>query len=61
MSWNEPGQLKSEPFLQEVQNIIGAAPAEARLILNDTPKKMAILVSQHDHCLVDLLWRIKNQ
>jgi formyltetrahydrofolate deformylase len=60
MSWDDPGQLKSENFLQEVQSIIGTAPAQARLILNNTPKKMAILVSQHDHCLVDLLWRIKN-
>lgn len=23
----------------------------------DTPKRMAILVSRHDHCLKDLLWR----
>ena len=23
----------------------------------DTPKRMAILVSRHDHCLIDLLWR----
>ncbi|MBA4116608.1 MAG: formyltetrahydrofolate deformylase [Rubrobacter sp.] len=23
----------------------------------DTPKKMAILVSRYDHCLIDLLWR----
>ena len=23
----------------------------------DTPKKVAILVSRHDHCLMDLLWR----
>jgi formyltetrahydrofolate deformylase len=23
----------------------------------DTPKRMAILVSRYDHCLIDLLWR----
>jgi formyltetrahydrofolate deformylase len=28
-----------------------------RLTDADTPKKMAILVSREDHCLVDLLWR----
>ncbi len=28
-----------------------------RLCYTDTPKRMAILVSRHDHCLMDLLWR----
>lgn len=30
---------------------------EWRVSYTDTPKKMAILVSRYDHCLVDLLWR----
>jgi formyltetrahydrofolate deformylase len=28
-----------------------------RVSFTDTPKKMAILVSRYDHCLIDLLWR----
>ena len=28
-----------------------------RVSYTDTPKKMAILVSKYDHCLMDLLWR----
>src|SRR3712207_6228828 len=28
-----------------------------RVSNTDTPKRMAILVSQYDHCLIDLLWR----
>ena len=28
-----------------------------RLSNTDTPKRMAILVSRYDHCLIDLLWR----
>jgi formyltetrahydrofolate deformylase len=28
-----------------------------RVSYTDTPKRMAILVSRHDHCLIDLLWR----
>ena len=28
-----------------------------RVSYTDTPKKMAILVSRYDHCLIDLLWR----
>jgi formyltetrahydrofolate deformylase len=28
-----------------------------RVSHTDTPKRMAILVSRHDHCLIDLLWR----
>ncbi len=28
-----------------------------RVSYTDTPKRMAILVSRHDHCLMDLLWR----
>jgi formyltetrahydrofolate deformylase len=28
-----------------------------RLSYTDTPKRMAVLVSRHDHCLIDLLWR----
>ncbi len=28
-----------------------------RLSYTDTPKRMAILVSRYDHCLIDLLWR----
>ena len=28
-----------------------------RLSHTDTPKRMAILVSRYDHCLIDLLWR----
>ncbi|QIN79233.1 formyltetrahydrofolate deformylase [Rubrobacter marinus] len=30
---------------------------EWRVSFTDTPKKMAILVSRYDHCLIDLLWR----
>ncbi len=28
-----------------------------RVSYTDTPKRMAILVSRYDHCLIDLLWR----
>ncbi len=28
-----------------------------RLSFTDAPKRMAILVSRYDHCLIDLLWR----
>jgi formyltetrahydrofolate deformylase len=28
-----------------------------RVSFTDTPKRMAILVSRYDHCLMDLLWR----
>jgi formyltetrahydrofolate deformylase len=28
-----------------------------RLSHTDTPRRMAILVSRYDHCLIDLLWR----
>ena len=28
-----------------------------RISHTDTPKRMAILVSRYDHCLIDLLWR----
>jgi formyltetrahydrofolate deformylase len=28
-----------------------------RVSYTDTPKRVAILVSRHDHCLIDLLWR----
>lgn len=28
-----------------------------RLSHTDTPKRMAMLVSRYDHCLIDLLWR----
>ena len=28
-----------------------------RVSHTDTPKRMAILVSRYDHCLIDLLWR----
>ena len=28
-----------------------------RLSHTDSPKRMAILASRHDHCLIDLLWR----
>jgi formyltetrahydrofolate deformylase len=30
---------------------------EWRVSYTDTPKRMAILVSRYDHCLIDLLWR----
>ena len=30
---------------------------EWRVSHTDTPKRMAILVSRYDHCLIDLLWR----
>jgi formyltetrahydrofolate deformylase len=30
---------------------------EWRVSNTDTPKRMAILVSRYDHCLIDLLWR----
>ncbi len=30
---------------------------EWRLSYTDTPKRMAIMVSRYDHCLIDLLWR----
>ncbi|MDP9378574.1 MAG: formyltetrahydrofolate deformylase [Chloroflexota bacterium] len=28
-----------------------------RVAFSDTPKRMAIMVSRYDHCLLDLLWR----
>ena len=28
-----------------------------RVSYTDTPKRMAVLVSRYDHCLIDLLWR----
>jgi formyltetrahydrofolate deformylase len=28
-----------------------------RVSFTDTPKRMAIMVSRYDHCLIDLLWR----
>ena len=30
---------------------------EWRVSFTDAPKRMAILVSRYDHCLIDLLWR----
>jgi formyltetrahydrofolate deformylase len=30
---------------------------EWRVSYTDTPKRMALLVSRYDHCLIDLLWR----
>jgi formyltetrahydrofolate deformylase len=30
---------------------------EWHLAYTDTPKRMAIMVSRYDHCLIDLLWR----
>jgi formyltetrahydrofolate deformylase len=30
---------------------------EWRVSYTDTPKRMAILVSRYDHCLIDILWR----
>ena len=37
--------------------VAGRLDMEYRLTDGDQPKRMAVLVSREDHCLVDLLWR----
>ncbi|WP_062351780.1 formyltetrahydrofolate deformylase [Herbidospora yilanensis] len=44
-------------FAAEVAGPLGA---EFRLRPSGTPTKVAIFVSRHDHCLLDLLWRARR-
>jgi formyltetrahydrofolate deformylase len=50
--------LQREGFERDFQAAVGAPlQAQWRLSLAGTRKRMAILVSREDHCLLDLLWR----
>jgi formyltetrahydrofolate deformylase len=40
--------------------IAGAFAMTWRMVSATTPKRMAILVSRYDHCLLDLLWRTRR-
>ncbi|HWV86105.1 MAG TPA: ACT domain-containing protein, partial [Capillimicrobium sp.] len=50
------GELR-EAFDREV-----AAPRGMRFHINDAavPKRVAVMVSRYDHCLLDLLWRTRR-
>ncbi len=57
-------EIEGEGFGLEREEFAGAfAPLarkhgmDWRVSYTDVPKKVAILVSRHDHCLTDLLWR----
>jgi formyltetrahydrofolate hydrolase len=39
------------------ERVAGPLALERRLALADRPKRVAIMASREDHCLLDLLWR----
>lgn len=47
----------SDDFAEEVANPIGG---EFRLRAVSVPTRVAIFVSRYDHCLLDLLWRVRR-
>ena len=49
--------LDREVFLGAFAPLARRHEMEWRVSYTDTPKRMAILVSRYDHCLIDLLWR----
>lgn len=53
----------SRPALEEAfAEVVGARfSMNWRLSYTDEPKRMAILVSRHDHCLMELLWRFARK
>ena len=46
-------------FIENLKKVAGEQQMSSHISFSDTPKKMAILVSKYDHCLVDLLMRFK--
>lgn len=42
------------------REVAGSLGAHWRLWHDRRPKRIAILVSRHDHCLLDLLWRLRR-
>jgi len=54
--------LPDEPTLAELdaafrEQVAGSFEMEWRFSSSDSRQRMAILVSRHDHCLLDVLWR----
>ncbi len=49
--------LSPEEFAGAFAPIARRYSMEWRLSRTDSPKRMAVLVSRYDHCLIDLLWR----
>ncbi len=52
----ELGEDPSEPFGE----LAGAFEMDWRLARTNSEKRVAILVSRYDHCLLDLLWRFEQ-
>lgn len=46
-----------EEFRQQFVPLARQYDLDWRLSYSDIPKRMAIMVSKYDHCLIDLLWR----
>ncbi|MTF39589.1 formyltetrahydrofolate deformylase [Cyanobacterium aponinum UTEX 3221] len=62
--FNLPRHLINEAFGALAQrHFVTASPLQAKwkLHFSDTVPKVAIWVSKQDHCLYDLLWRIKSK
>ncbi len=49
--------LERDEFASAFAPLARRHEMEWRVSFTDTPKRMAILVSRYDHCLIDLLWR----
>ncbi len=49
--------LEREEFASAFAPLARRHRMDWRVSFTDTPKRMAILVSRYDHCLIDLLWR----
>ncbi|MCS7002418.1 MAG: formyltetrahydrofolate deformylase [Dehalococcoidia bacterium] len=53
----EPRSASRSALATEFVPIAERFAMDWRLTFTDRPKRLGILVSKHDHCLVDLLWR----
>lgn len=54
---DEGFDLGPEEFRQQFVPLAHEYDLDWRLSYSGTPKRVAILVSKYDHCLIDLLWR----
>jgi formyltetrahydrofolate deformylase len=58
-SWDE-SRLSPEEWQSRLGGMAQALHMETSLTFPDVRKRLAVLVSKYDHCLYDLLWRVRN-
>ena len=60
MAFQDPGAERDELERRFANDVANPFAMEWRVAYPDEPRRMAVLVSREEHCLLDLLWRARR-